>query len=135
MIERYDAIVIGTGQAGPALAVRLGASGRKTAILEPESGFIDDPMLAARNLAYAAQQHGARFRFHQEVVSVDRVGGHVSGVTLAGGEHIAASVVVNVGGPHSGLINKLAGVTARSLDKVGSIKTKGGPAGIRTAEK
>jgi len=34
MIERFDAIVIGTGQAGPALAVRLGASGRKTAILE-----------------------------------------------------------------------------------------------------
>ncbi|MEO8303016.1 MAG: FAD-containing oxidoreductase [Betaproteobacteria bacterium] len=34
MTEPYDAIVIGTGQAGPALAVRLGASGRKTAILE-----------------------------------------------------------------------------------------------------
>jgi len=34
MTERFDAIVIGTGQAGPALAVRLGASGRKTAILE-----------------------------------------------------------------------------------------------------
>ena len=32
--ERFDAIVIGTGQAGPALAVRLSASGRKTAILE-----------------------------------------------------------------------------------------------------
>jgi pyruvate/2-oxoglutarate dehydrogenase complex dihydrolipoamide dehydrogenase (E3) component len=34
MTERFDAIVIGTGQAGPSLAVRLGASGRKTAILE-----------------------------------------------------------------------------------------------------
>ena len=34
MTERFDAIIIGTGQAGPALAVRLGASGRKTAILE-----------------------------------------------------------------------------------------------------
>ena len=34
MTERFDAIVIGTGQAGPALAVRLAASGRKTAILE-----------------------------------------------------------------------------------------------------
>ena len=32
--ERFDAIVIGTGQAGPALAVRLAGSGRKTAILE-----------------------------------------------------------------------------------------------------
>jgi pyruvate/2-oxoglutarate dehydrogenase complex dihydrolipoamide dehydrogenase (E3) component len=34
MTEHFDAIVIGTGQAGPALAVRLAASGRKTAILE-----------------------------------------------------------------------------------------------------
>ena len=34
MTERFDAIIIGTGQAGPALAVRLAAAGRKTAILE-----------------------------------------------------------------------------------------------------
>ena len=34
MTEHFDAIVIGTGQAGPALAVRLGAAGRRTAILE-----------------------------------------------------------------------------------------------------
>ncbi len=32
--EKFDCIVIGTGQAGPALAVRLVQSGRKTAILE-----------------------------------------------------------------------------------------------------
>src|SRR6202043_64906 len=32
--ERFDAIVIGTGQAGPPLAVRLASLGRKTAILE-----------------------------------------------------------------------------------------------------
>ncbi|HWZ71677.1 MAG TPA: FAD-containing oxidoreductase [Casimicrobiaceae bacterium] len=32
--ERFDAIVVGTGQAGPPLAVRLASSGRKTAILE-----------------------------------------------------------------------------------------------------
>ena len=34
MSEKYDAIVIGTGQAGPALAVRLANAGRKTAIIE-----------------------------------------------------------------------------------------------------
>lgn len=34
MTERYDAIVIGTGQAGPSLAVRLAGAGKKTAILE-----------------------------------------------------------------------------------------------------
>jgi pyruvate/2-oxoglutarate dehydrogenase complex dihydrolipoamide dehydrogenase (E3) component len=34
MAESFDAIVIGTGQAGPPLAVRLAQSGRRTAILE-----------------------------------------------------------------------------------------------------
>lgn len=34
MTEQYDAIVIGTGQSGPALAVRLAKAGRKTAIIE-----------------------------------------------------------------------------------------------------
>ena len=85
-----------------------------TALVEPESGFIDDPKLAASNLAFAARQHGAQFRFHQEVVAIDRVAvegrDRVSGVTLAGGEQICAPVVVNVGGPHSSLINKFAGV-------------------------
>jgi pyruvate/2-oxoglutarate dehydrogenase complex dihydrolipoamide dehydrogenase (E3) component len=32
--EQFDAIVIGTGQAGPSLAVRLAKAGRKTAIIE-----------------------------------------------------------------------------------------------------
>ncbi|MDP2293606.1 MAG: FAD-dependent oxidoreductase [Actinomycetota bacterium] len=86
------------------------ATSELTAIFEPESGFIDDPMLAARNLAYTAKQHGADFRFHQEVVSIDRAHGRVAGVTLASGASIEAPVVVNVGGPHSGLINRMAGV-------------------------
>lgn len=34
MATKYDAIVIGAGQAGPALAVRLATAGRKTAIIE-----------------------------------------------------------------------------------------------------
>jgi pyruvate/2-oxoglutarate dehydrogenase complex dihydrolipoamide dehydrogenase (E3) component len=34
MVEKFDAIVIGAGQAGPALAVRCGREGLKTAIVE-----------------------------------------------------------------------------------------------------
>ena len=34
MPDKFDAIVIGTGQSGPALAVRLAKAGRKTAIIE-----------------------------------------------------------------------------------------------------
>ncbi len=34
MAQRFDAIVIGTGRSRPSLAVRLGMSGRKTAVIE-----------------------------------------------------------------------------------------------------
>ncbi|SDC01690.1 FAD-containing oxidoreductase [Paraburkholderia lycopersici] len=37
MAQRFDAIVIGTGQSGPPLAVRLGKSGRRTAVIERAS--------------------------------------------------------------------------------------------------
>ena len=34
MTQRFDAIVVGGGQAGPSLAVRLAGAGRKTALIE-----------------------------------------------------------------------------------------------------
>ena len=86
------------------------ADGELTAIYSPDSGFIDDPMLAAKNLAYAACHHGARFRFNTEVVSIDRADGAVRGVTLADHSSIEAPIVVNVAGPHARGINELAGV-------------------------
>jgi sarcosine oxidase subunit beta len=89
------------------------ATGRLTAIYQADSGFIDDPMLAAKNLAFAARRHGAMFSFHSEIVSVDRTadGDAVAGVTLADGSRIEAPVVVNVAGPHASLVNRMAGVT------------------------
>jgi sarcosine oxidase subunit beta len=87
------------------------AVGELTALYSPNCGFIDDPMLSAKNLAYAARQHGADFRYRSQVVSIDRTDHAVSGVSLASGESLAAPVVVNVAGPHSSLINTLAGVT------------------------
>ena len=83
-----------------------------TAFCDFDSGFIDDPMLAAHNLAHAARTIGAEFRFRTAVTAIDRAGGRVTGVTLASGEGISAPVVVNVGGPHSTAINEMAGVTA-----------------------
>ncbi|MDW3216520.1 MAG: FAD-dependent oxidoreductase [Ilumatobacteraceae bacterium] len=87
------------------------ADGRLSAILSPDAGFIDDPMLAAKNLAYAARRHGAEFRFRTEVVSIDRSGDEVAGVTLSDGSSITSPIVVNVAGPHSSSINRMAGVT------------------------
>ena len=82
-----------------------------TAFYNADSGYIDDPMLAAHNLANAAGTNGAEFRFRTAVTSIDRTGSHVTGVTLASGERISAPVVVNVAGPHSMVINEMAGVT------------------------
>lgn len=89
------------------------ATGRLSGVYQADSGFIDDPTLAAKNLAHAARRHGAEFRFRAEVVSIDRSddGSCVRGVTLADGTQIVAPVVVNVGGPHASAINRLAGVT------------------------
>jgi sarcosine oxidase subunit beta len=80
-----------------------------SAILTSEGGFIDDPTLSARNLAFAAREHGAEFRFRSRVVAVERDDA-VRGVVLESGETIEAPVVINVAGPHSSIINRLAGV-------------------------
>ncbi len=87
------------------------ADGALGGFFNAQSGFIDDPMLAARNLAHAAKLEGAVFRYRSEVVAINTADGRVSGVDLAGGETLVAPVVINVGGPHSSQINVLAGVS------------------------
>lgn len=87
------------------------AVGRLSAWYQPDSGFIDDPTLAARNLAYAARQHGAEFRYRTAVASIDRTDRAVSGVTFDDGTALAAPVVVNAAGPWAAGLNRMAGVT------------------------
>jgi pyruvate/2-oxoglutarate dehydrogenase complex dihydrolipoamide dehydrogenase (E3) component len=67
MTERFDAIVIGTGQAGPSLAVRLATAGRKTAIIERKliggtcvnNGCIPTKtLIASARAAYVARRGG-----------------------------------------------------------------------------
>ena len=64
MTEHFDAIVIGTGQAGPSLAVRLAAAGRKTAILERKlfgGTCVNDGCIPTKTLiASARAAHVAR---------------------------------------------------------------------------
>ena len=76
----------------------------------PRGGFVNDPQLAARNLADAAKRADARFVFNRRVTSVDRAAGRVSGVTLDDGRQLSAPIVVNAAGPHSSQINALADV-------------------------
>ena len=79
------------------------------AVLFPESGYVDDPQLAARNMQHAAERLGAHFRFGCVVTGILRSGGGAAGVELADGTQISAPVVVNAAGPYSSRINQLAG--------------------------
>jgi sarcosine oxidase subunit beta len=76
-----------------------------------DAGYVSDPQLAAHNLQRAAEALGAVFKFNTKVVAIDRCGERVAGVTTGAGEQIEAAIVVNVAGPHSLEINKLAGIT------------------------
>ena len=80
------------------------------AIFTPDSGYVSDPQLATHNLQRAAEAKGGEFRFNVEVADIRQTDGRVAGVTLADGTEIDAPVVVNVAGPHSFVINRMAGV-------------------------
>lgn len=84
--------------------------GEVGALWTPDGGYVDDPMLAAANLATAAREAGAQFLFRREVTAVRRTGDRVSGVELSDGQRVDAPVVVNVAGPWSPTLNQLAGV-------------------------
>src|SRR5216110_3872649 len=79
MTERFDAIVIGTGQAGPSLAVRLAQSGRKTAIVERKllggtcvnNGCIPTKTLIASARAAHVARRGSDYGFSAGSVRVD----------------------------------------------------------------
>jgi sarcosine oxidase subunit beta len=80
------------------------------AMFFPRGGYVTDPQLSAHNLQRAAEAAGARFLFNATVEEILTAGGRAAGVKLAGGDILAAPVVVNVAGPHSAKINRLAGV-------------------------
>jgi sarcosine oxidase subunit beta len=80
------------------------------AIFVPESSYITDPQLSTHNAQVAAEAQGGEFRFNAEVADILKKDGRVAGVGLKDGSRIYAPVVINIAGPHSYLINRMAGV-------------------------
>ena len=76
----------------------------------PNGGYVTDPALSAQNLAEAAAHYGADVRLGVEVQDILTSAGRVSGVSLTTGETLFAPIVVNVAGPASSRINKMADV-------------------------
>ncbi|NIM71927.1 MAG: FAD-dependent oxidoreductase [Gammaproteobacteria bacterium] len=83
--------------------------GVEGAVFFPTAGYISDPQLATHNLQRAAEARGAQFLFNKRVVEIPRANGRVTGVVLDDGTRIDAPVVVNVAGPYSGPVNRMAG--------------------------
>jgi sarcosine oxidase subunit beta len=90
-----------------------------TIVYFPCGGYINDATLSVHNLQRAAESKGATFLFNAEVTAITKDNGRVAGVTLKDGQQINAPVVVNAAGPHSYIINQLAGIA----DKM-KIKTR-----------
>ena len=85
-------------------------SGELGAYWVPDAGHVNDPQLAAMNLAHAAEANGARFRFKTTMKELVLDGdGRVCGVLLDDGTTVACDVVVNAAGPWSQSVNEAAG--------------------------
>ena len=107
-----------------------GPDGRLGAVFTPDAGYVDDPRLAAANLADAATRAGASFRFRRTVIGAQHRDGAWE-VDLDDGASLRAPVVVNAAGPWSGALNRMVGaereippymVASRLLSKYNPLK-------------
>ena len=89
------------------------------AVYTPGSGYVSDPQLTSHNLQVAAEANGGEFLFNSEITEIRQQNGRVAGVTLKSGEQIDSPILVNVAGPHSFVINRMADV-----EKEMNIKTR-----------
>jgi sarcosine oxidase subunit beta len=116
------------------------AHGRLSGTFTPDAGYVDDPRLAAQNLAAAARRHGATYLLRREVTAVDGEGPRRWRVRTTEGD-LDADVVVNAAGPWSSGLNRLVGadddftITSRPLrQEVHELATPGGGIGIAVAD-
>jgi sarcosine oxidase subunit beta len=79
-------------------------------VFEEDAGYVVSPGLATQNLRSAGERDGVRFLLNHEVLEIARTDDGPFRVATHTGVSFDSEVVVNVGGPHSGKINALAGV-------------------------
>jgi sarcosine oxidase subunit beta len=80
------------------------------AVFEENSGYVVSPGLATQNLRLAGERDGVRFLLNHEVVKIRVQDSGGFRIDFAGDDSIVCDVVVNVAGPHSGQVNRIAGV-------------------------
>ncbi len=93
-----------------------------TVVFFPRGGYVNDATLSVHNIQRAAEAAGAQFLFNAEVVDIRKQGDRVAGVTLKDGKMLDAPVVVNAAGPHSFVINRMAGIEGSMKIKTRSLR-------------
>jgi pyruvate/2-oxoglutarate dehydrogenase complex dihydrolipoamide dehydrogenase (E3) component len=99
MSDTYDAVVIGTGQAGPPLAARAAAEGWRLAIVERgrlggtcvNAGCVPTKALVASARAVHMARRGGEFGFdvgHQPTVDMKRVHARMKAISSASNERV-----------------------------------------------
>ena len=88
----------------------------------PTAGYINDATLSVHNIQRAAESVAATFLFDAEVVEMRKDDDRVAGVTLKDGRKIDAAVVVNAAGPHSFVVNRMAGVEGKMKIKTRALR-------------
>ena len=94
------------------------------AVYLPESGYISDPKQSTHNVETAVRSRGGDFMFNAEVTDILKKDGRAAGVVLRDGTRIHAPVVINVAGPHSAIINRMAGVEEKMKIKTRALRVE-----------
>lgn len=81
------------------------------AIFEEDSGYVVSPGIATSNLRRAGEREGVRFLLNRRVTSIRRAGERRFVLETESRGPIECDIVVNASGPHSGIVNRMAGVT------------------------
>jgi len=80
-------------------------------VYEEDAGYVVSPGLATQNLRDAGERDGVQFLLNREIHRIDMSDDGGFELTTLDGDCIESEVVVNAAGPHSSLVNRLAGVT------------------------
>jgi sarcosine oxidase subunit beta len=81
------------------------------AIYEEDSGYVVSPGVATSNLRRAGEREGVRFLLNRRVQAIQSASPRRFRIETAARGSIECDVVVNAAGPHSGIVNRMAGAS------------------------
>ncbi len=79
------------------------------AVYEEDAGYVVSPGLATHNLRLAGEREGVRFLLNCDVVGIQKTEAGKFRVETASGTALEPDVLINIAGPHSATINRMAG--------------------------